>query len=82
MEKVQKSTATLCNRYAEVFMALRDSVRLIRGDDLGGTDLRILSFGCSIGAEMLTARTYFPDATILGCDIDEGALGYCCCNID
>lgn len=75
MGEVQKSTATLFNRYSEVFLALRHSVRLIHGDDLGGADLRILSFGCSIGAEMLTARAYFPDATILGCDINEEALG-------
>ncbi len=74
MRGIQKSTATLFNRYSEVFLALRNSVRSIHGHDLGGSDLRILSFGCSIGAEMLTARAYFPDATILGCDINEEAL--------
>lgn len=74
MKRAQNSTATLFNRYAEVFLALRDHIRATRGCDLGGADLRILSFGCSTGAEILTARAYFPDATILGCDIDGGAL--------
>lgn len=74
MNRVQKATATLFNRYAQVFRTLREAVRAQRGDNLGGADLRILSFGCSTGAEMLTARAYFPEATILGCDVDEGVL--------
>ncbi|MEP9388207.1 class I SAM-dependent methyltransferase [Mesorhizobium sp. KR9-304] len=31
---------------------------------------RVLSFGCSTGEELLTIRRYFPDAEILGCDIE------------
>ncbi|MEM6489304.1 MAG: class I SAM-dependent methyltransferase [Pseudomonadota bacterium] len=75
MDRFQQSTATLFNRYAEVFRVLRASVEMAHGPSLRGADLRILSFGCSTGAEMLTARAYFPDATILGCDVDETALG-------
>jgi len=81
MDKIQKSTATLFNRYREVFLALRDAVRSIHGNDLGGADLRILSFGCSTGAEMLTARAYFPDATLFGCDVDRGALNMAAANL-
>lgn len=74
MDRMQVSTATLFNRYAEIFRTVRDCIAARRGANLRGAGLRILSFGCSTGAEMLTARAYFPDATILGCDIDDGAL--------
>ncbi len=73
-KQVQQSKATFFNRYAEVFRVLREAVRRASGSHLGGGALRILSFGCSNGAEMLTARAYFPDATILGCDTDPDAL--------
>lgn len=74
MDQIQISTATLFNRYAEIFRTLRSCIAARHGASLGGSALRILSFGCSTGAEMLTARAYFPDAAILGCDIDDGAL--------
>ncbi|NKC30391.1 class I SAM-dependent methyltransferase [Falsiroseomonas selenitidurans] len=38
------------------------------------TPLRILSFGCSIGEELVTLRVLFPEAEIFGCDIDPLAL--------
>lgn len=73
-KQIQQSKATFFNRYAEVFQVLREAVRHTFGSDLGGGALRILSFGCSNGVEMLTARAYFPDATILGCDTDSDVL--------
>jgi hypothetical protein len=44
------------------------------GADLGGARLRILSFGCSNGQEVLSLRSYFPDAIIFACDVNLGAL--------
>jgi hypothetical protein len=38
------------------------------------TDLRILSFGCSIGDEIASLAHFFPDAKIIGCDADDFAL--------
>ena len=60
---------------SDVFRTLRARVEQVRGADLGQGDLRILSFGCSIGFEMKTLRAYFPDASIFGCDTSIEALG-------
>ncbi len=47
--KAQNLTNTTPNRYPDVFRTLRARVEQVRGPDLGQGDLRILSFGCSIG---------------------------------
>jgi SAM-dependent methyltransferase len=70
----QHLTNTAPNRYPEVFRTLRARVEQVRGADLGQGDLRILSFGCSVGFEMKTLRAYFPDASIFGCDTSSEAL--------
>jgi trans-aconitate methyltransferase len=72
--QAQRSTATLFNRYSSSFLTARAAIQLRHGEHLGGERCRILSFGCSTGAEVLTARAYFPSATILACDINEEAL--------
>jgi SAM-dependent methyltransferase len=72
--RAQHSTATLVNRYPNIFGALRRTFAERHGPDLGGEAVRILSFGCSTGAEVLSVRAYFPDAEILGCDINPAAL--------
>ena len=72
--KAQNLTNTTPNRYPDVFRTLRARVEQVRGPDLGQGDLRILSFGCSIGFEMKTLRAYFPDASIFGCDTSIAAL--------
>lgn len=72
--QAQGSTATLINRYPNIFGILREMMAARHGPDLGGETLRILSFGCSTGAEVLSVRAYFPDAEILGCDINPQAL--------
>lgn len=61
---------TSFDRYPAMFRAVRARVENTRGQELGGRALRILSFGCSTGAEMRTIRQFFPDAEVLGCDID------------
>jgi 2-polyprenyl-3-methyl-5-hydroxy-6-metoxy-1,4-benzoquinol methylase len=42
-----------------------------------GPDLRIMSFGCSRGDEVLTLRKYFPSAAIRGIDIDARNIERC-----
>ncbi len=54
---------TSYDRYQEIFRYVRTSL----GD---GPQLRILSLGCSTGEEVFCLRSYFPQATILGLDIN------------
>lgn len=70
----QRIVSTFFNRYPEIFTVLRDLVAKEKGPGLGGEGLRILSFGCSRGDELQSLRCYFPDATLLGCDVDIGVL--------
>ena len=72
--QAQGSTRTSVNRYPHVFITLRQLMRTRHGEDLGAEQCRILSFGCSSGAEVLSLRRYFPDAELLGCDVNEDAL--------
>src|SRR4051794_27615770 len=37
-------------------------------------ELNVLSFGCSIGDELASLKTLFPNARISGCDINPLAL--------
>ena len=70
----QRLTNTAPNRYPDIFRTLRARVEAVRGKELGAGNLRILSFGCSAGFEMLSLRAYFPDASIFGCDTSAEAL--------
>lgn len=67
MERIQRNIATAFLRERNILdvaaIAMRDR-----------PDIRILSFGCSIGDELATLRVLFPQAEIHGCDIDEAAL--------
>lgn len=40
-------------------------------------DIRVLSFGCSIGDEIASIRYFFPNATIFGCDVNPRLLDIC-----
>jgi SAM-dependent methyltransferase len=45
---------------------------------LGNTqDLRMLSFGCSLGEEVFSLRNYFPTADLKGLDIDPDNIACC-----
>jgi hypothetical protein len=66
----QQKTATEYNRYPEVFKTVQTYAR----ENFGDRPLRILSFGCSYGLEIATIKTYFPDAAVFGCDVNEPAL--------
>lgn len=70
-ERVHQTTpATALNRFPMIFAACRDYFH-------EKSDLRILSFGCSTGEEVLTLRHYFPDATIIGAEINKYSLEIC-----
>lgn len=61
---------TADDRYPELFSYVRDR--------LGGrSGLRLLSFGCSTGQEVLTLRRYFPAAAITGIDISPANVADC-----
>ncbi|MEI4884199.1 class I SAM-dependent methyltransferase, partial [Klebsiella pneumoniae] len=43
----------------------------------GQPEVRILSFGCSTGEEVLTLRRYFPHASIVGAELNRRSLTIC-----
>lgn len=61
---------TSADRYPDVFLAVR---RLLEGD----ASLRILSFGCATGEEVFSLRRYFPQANIVGLDINPWNIAVC-----
>lgn len=65
----QQKTSTSLNRYPEIFSAAR-----VYFSTHNSGNLRILSFGCSRGDECFSLRTYFPNAQIIGVDVDRVAL--------
>jgi SAM-dependent methyltransferase len=71
----QVATSTLNNRYPGIFRTVQGRIAQKFGADLGGNRLKILSFGCSDGSEISSLRSYFPEALIFGCDVNEEALG-------
>jgi len=66
----QTTVLTWMDRYPAIFAACRD----LFADTPG---IRILSFGCSSGEEVLTLREYFKDATIVGAEINPRNLVLC-----
>ncbi len=66
----QTASLTYMNRYPEIFSACRDYFD-------GKKDMKILSYGCSTGEEVLTLRQYFPDAQIIGAEINRHSLAVC-----
>ncbi len=66
----QPYSTTKPDRYPRIFAFVRDNL----------TDVdrpRLLSFGCSTGAEVFTLRQYFPDAEITGIDINPHNIAVC-----
>jgi 2-polyprenyl-3-methyl-5-hydroxy-6-metoxy-1,4-benzoquinol methylase len=53
---------TYADRYPEIFTFLA-------GEIPDGPDVRLLSFGCSVGDEVFSLRAAFPTATVRGLDI-------------
>jgi hypothetical protein len=70
-KKVHQTTSlTFMNRYPTIFSACRDYFE-------GKQDLKILSYGCSTGEEVLTLREYFPTANIIGAEINKCSIAMC-----
>lgn len=70
-KNVHQTTAYTCiDRYPAIFSACSSYLS-------GKKDLKILSFGCSTGEEVLTLRKYFPTAEIIGVDVNRVSLAKC-----
>jgi hypothetical protein len=66
----QLSTYTELDRYPDLF-----EIAKVQFKDV--TQLKILSFGCSTGEEVLSLRQLFPIATIIGVDINKWCIRQC-----
>lgn len=66
----QTTPTTKMNRYPHIFSACQEYTK-------EKENLRILSFGCSTGEEVLTLRNYFHDATVVGAEINLQSLKIC-----
>jgi len=66
----QTTSLTFMNRYPVIFSACQNYFKEKK-------DLRILSYGCSTGEEILTLRSYFPSANIVGAEINKRSLKIC-----
>ena len=71
----QTTPLTWLDRYPPIFEACRDYSGRIMTER--AEPLRILSYGCSTGEEVLTLRRYFPDAWIVGAEINRRSLAAC-----
>lgn len=70
-KRLQQTTSlTYMDRYPTIFAGCRD---YFKGQD----NIKILSYGCSTGEEVLTLRRYFPNATIVGAEINPHSLRIC-----
>jgi hypothetical protein len=66
----QTTPATWIDRYPAIFSACQ----VYFGEKKA---LRLLSYGCSTGEEVLTLRKYFPSAFITGVEINRRSLAAC-----
>jgi SAM-dependent methyltransferase len=66
----QASGRTYENRYPAIFAFVQAELREM-------ADARVLSFGCSTGAEVFWLRRYLPRAVIKGVDINPGSIAIC-----
>jgi chemotaxis methyl-accepting protein methylase len=65
----QLTSTTGINRYPELFRETQQALR-----QRPGQPVSILSFGCSTGQECFSLNDYFPNASILGVDINKSNL--------
>jgi Methyltransferase domain len=73
----QTSNKTEFDRYPATFRSVADALAHRPPEEL-----RVLSYGCSTGEECLALRKYFPEATIVGTDIDRRNLAVCARNVE
>lgn len=70
--QIQSHPHTALDRYPDVFTACAKFAASRDWDQLA--DFRILSFGSSTGEEGHTLSKYFPNASILGVDVNEESI--------
>jgi Methyltransferase domain len=68
----QRATFTINNRYPLVFQKCTEYFA-----SRNNTGPKILSFGCSTGEEVFTLGEYFPQAKIIGVDINSWCIRQC-----
>lgn len=68
--RFQPYSYTLPDRYPWLFEFARAALRDVPAP-------RLLSFGCSVGDEIVSLRRAFPEAAIRGLDIAPGAIAAC-----
>lgn len=66
----QTTVVTSMDRYPGIFRACQTYFQ-------GRQDLKILSYGCATGEEVITLRRYFPSAWIVGVEINPRSLAVC-----
>ena len=66
----QPFNTTRAVRYPRIF-------RFVQSQLGAGSDVRVLSFGCSTGEEVFGLRGYFPRAAIKGIDINPANIAAC-----
>ncbi len=72
-DRVQQTTQrTWEDRYPEIFTACKEYF-----DGQGKENIKILSFGCCTGEEVVTLRRYFPKAEIVGAELNKHSLKIC-----
>jgi len=66
----QPFALTSCDRHPRIFSFVRDQLT-------DSATPRILSYGCSPGEEVFSLRRYFPQAVIVGIDINPHGIAIC-----
>lgn len=66
----QPVSKTAFDRYPRIFSFISERLS-------GASAVRLLSFGCSTGEEVFTLRQYFPEAEIVGIDINPRSIAVC-----
>src|SRR3989339_2271176 len=72
----QVKNSTSFDRYPEIFFVTKKYF----DDNFENKNIHILSFGCSTGEECFSLRKYFPNAKIIGVDINEENIIKCRAN--
>lgn len=66
----QTTSLTAFDRYPEIFSICKNYFD-------GKQNLKILSYGCSTGEEVMSLRKYFPTAFLFGAEINRNSLAIC-----
>lgn len=72
--QIQIDTTTKLDRYPALFSSISKLFKYRRISRKDDSPLRILSFGCSSGEELLTIKTYLNNSIIFGCDVNKKML--------